>query len=116
MYKNIYRLNRISQEIKKEISYIIQKFLHDPRLNQFSTILDVIISKDLSYAKIYVSVNKINNNLKTSSIKILNQASSYIRFLLGKNLKLRIVPQLVFIDDCSYIEGNKISNLLKTLQ
>ncbi|MCW5197583.1 30S ribosome-binding factor RbfA [Buchnera aphidicola] len=116
MYKNIYRLNRISQEIKKEISYIIQKFINDPRLNQFSTILDVIVSKDLSYAKIYVSTNKINDNLKKSSIEILNHASSYIRFLLGKNLKLRIIPQLVFFDDNSYIEGNKISNLLKTLK
>lgn len=116
MYKNIYRLQRISQEIRKEISYIIQKFINDPRLNQFSTILDVIVSKDLSYAKIYVSFNKIKNNLKISSIKILNNASSYIRFLLSKNLKLRNTPQLVFVNDVSYIKGNKISNLLKTLK
>jgi ribosome-binding factor A len=116
VYKNIYRIKRISQEIKKEISYIIQNCINDPRLNQFSTILDVIISKDLSYAKIYVSFDKINHNFKKSSIEILNHASSYIRFLLSKNLKLRMIPQLVFFNDFSYIEGNKISNLLKTLK
>ncbi|CAL4322115.1 30S ribosome-binding factor [Buchnera aphidicola (Periphyllus testudinaceus)] len=115
MYKNIHRLVRISKEIKKEISYIIQKSINDPRFNKLSTILDVTISKDYSYAKVYICYIKKKKFSKYSSLEVLNHASSYIRFLLGKRLNLRTVPKLIFLYDFSFLEGKKISNLLKNL-
>lgn len=116
MYKNFYKSDRISKEIKKKISYIIQQNVNDPRINKFSTVLDVVISKDCAYAKIFISFYNENENLIKNSLKILNNASNYIRFLLGKKLNLRIIPKLIFLRDCSFLEGEKISNLLKKIK
>ncbi|WP_343187631.1 30S ribosome-binding factor RbfA [Buchnera aphidicola (Periphyllus koelreuteriae)] len=114
MYKNIYKLVRISNEIKKEVSYIIQNSINNPKFNKLSTILDVVLSKDYSYAKIYVSFNQ-EKKIQNLSLDILNSSSSYIRFLLSKRLNLRKVPKLTFVNDFSLLEGKKISNLLKNL-
>ncbi|NIG99297.1 MAG: 30S ribosome-binding factor RbfA [Buchnera aphidicola (Periphyllus acericola)] len=115
MYKNIYRLVRISKEIQKEVSYILQKSIHNPNFNKFSTVLDVKVSPDYSFAKIYIYFNKKTSFNNVLSLNILNKSSSYIRFLLSKKLTLRTVPKLIFVHDFSLTEGEKISNLLKNL-
>jgi ribosome-binding factor A len=116
VHKSFNRLNRISAEIKKEISFIIQKYINDPRIDRFSTIMDVIISKDFSHAKIFISYSEKNNSLKIFSLKALNNASGYMRFLLSKRLNLRIIPKITFLYDFSSINGQKISNLLRNLK
>ncbi|CAL4322069.1 30S ribosome-binding factor [Buchnera aphidicola (Chaetosiphella stipae setosa)] len=116
MYKNFHRSNRISEEIKKEISLIIQKFIDDPRINRFSTISDVILSKDYSYAKVFISYPEKKKFIKIFSLRFLNNASGYIRFLLSKKLNLRIIPKIKFFYDFSFINGKKISNLLRMLK
>ena len=113
VYKNFHRLQRISEEIKKAIACIIQKCINDPRINRFSTISDIILSKDYTYAKVFISCHKKNHSFTIFSLKILNNASNYIRFLLSKRLNLRVVPKIKFFYDSSFIDGEKISNLLK---
>lgn len=116
MEKSFSRSSKIAQELQKKIAVIIQCFLKDPRLKTIITISEVIVSKDLSCAKVFVSFLEINNKLSTKKLlTLLNKASSYIRKLLYKQLKLRIIPNIIFYYDDSFIKGNKISLLLNQL-
>ncbi|ANZ22581.1 ribosome-binding factor A [Buchnera aphidicola (Diuraphis noxia)] len=113
MEKLFHRSVRIAQELQKKIAVIIQYSLKDPRIKTFITVSEVKVSKDLSHAQIFVSFlkNEDELNIKTLLI-ILNNASSYIRKLLCKTMKLRIVPNIVFYHDKSFLIGNHISKLL----
>lgn len=117
-----YRKIRISEVLQKELSIIFQRNLRDPRINFMTTISMVKLSQDLSYAKIFISylesyTNLVNNfsnkNNIQEIIEILQNASSYIRKILCKKIRLRKIPYLTFYHDNSLIEGMKIINLLK---
>ncbi|QJC30497.1 30S ribosome-binding factor RbfA [Enterobacteriaceae endosymbiont of Neohaemonia nigricornis] len=118
MEKKLYRQLKIANELKKQISYIFQYHIDDIRLNKFITITDLLISKDLSYAKIFIMIpyKQINNNAINNfkqELHFLNNITGYIRFILKKTMLLRNVPQLKFFLDSSLEEGNYIYNLIK---
>jgi ribosome-binding factor A len=88
------RLERVAQAIKKEISQIIHDELNDPRLG-FITIMRVELTEDLRCAKIYFSV--FGDDLRIKETKEgLASAQGYIRKLIGRRIKLRFVPEIVF--------------------
>ena len=76
------RLARISGEIKKEISNIIQNDLKDPRLSQLISVTDVNVTKDLRYAKVRISVMGSEED-KNNSIEGLKSAAGFIRREIG---------------------------------
>ncbi|WP_343154067.1 30S ribosome-binding factor RbfA [Buchnera aphidicola (Aphis aurantii)] len=116
MEKSFSRSSRIAHELQKNIAIIIQFFLKDPRFKTIITISEVVVSKDLSYAQVFISFLKKNNNFNSKKILILlNKASGYIRKLLCQKLRLRIIPNIVFYYDDSFEKGNKISLLLSKL-
>ncbi|HZJ83178.1 MAG TPA: 30S ribosome-binding factor RbfA [Clostridia bacterium] len=94
------RIDRISEEIKKEVSRIIREEVKDPRIATIASILRADVSGDLRHAKMYVSVLG-DEKEKQSTIEGLTRASGYIRKELGRNLPLRFVPELNFILDTS---------------
>jgi len=102
--------------MQKEIAIILQREVKDPRIGMV-TVSGVDISRDLAYAKIYVTfLNVLTENhdpdLVSNGIKALEDAAGYIRTLLGKAMRLRIVPELTFAYDNSLIEGMRMSNLV----
>ncbi|CAL4323408.1 30S ribosome-binding factor RbfA [Buchnera aphidicola] len=116
MEKLFNRASRISQELQKKIAVIIQYSLNDPRINTFITVSEVKLSKDLSYAQVFVSF--LQNNKKNEIKKILiilNKAVSYIRKLLCKQTRLRIIPNIVFHHDDSFVKADKISMILANI-
>lgn len=109
------RTDRVAQQIQKEIAVILQREIKDPRLG-FVTVSAVEVSRDLSYAKIFVTVLNTSDEDKTKeSIKILNEATGYIRSILGKRIRARIMPELRFVIDTSLMEGMRISNLVDSV-
>ena len=94
------RIDRISEEIKKEISRIIREDVKDPRIAQMASILRADVSGDLRHAKIYVSVLG-NEREKTSTIEGLTRAAGFIRKELGRALTIRYIPELNFVLDTS---------------
>lgn len=115
--KEFSRAQRVSQEIKKEIAFILQRDIKDPRIGM-ATVSSVQISRDLAYAKVFVTFftdlieNASPESHHADGIKALQEAASYIRVLLGKSMRLRIVPKLTFMYDHSLIEGMRMSNLV----
>ncbi|MAD89391.1 30S ribosome-binding factor RbfA [Pseudoalteromonas sp. SS15] len=109
------RTDRVAQQIQKEIAVILQREIKDPRLG-FVTVSAVEVSRDLSYAKIFVTVLNTSDEDKTKqSVQILNDATGYIRSILGKRIRARIMPELRFVVDTSLLEGMRISNLVDSV-
>ena len=112
MAREFSRSQRVAQEIKKEIALILQREVKDPRIGMV-TVSDVELSRDLVYAKVFVTFqfDQDEQAVKTG-MEGLHEASGYIRSLLGKAMRLRIVPELRFMYDRSLVEGMRMSNLV----
>ncbi len=109
------RTDRVGQQIQKEIAVILQREIKDPRLGMV-TVSAVEVSRDLSYAKIFITLFNTEDESKTKeSLKILNEATGFIRSLLGKRIRARIMPELRFVLDNSLMEGMRISNLVDSV-
>ncbi len=105
------RINRISEEIRKEVSGIIQNELKDPRLPKFISVTGVNVTKDLRYAKIYISVLG-NDEEKKSAVNGLKSAAGFIRREIGHRMQLRYTPEMLFELDNSIEQGAYISKLI----
>ena len=105
------RIDRISEEIKWEISNIIQNDLKDPRLPEFVSVLSVDTTRDLRYAKVYVSVYG-NEEEKKKAMEGLKNAAGFIRREIGQRIKLRYTPELLFELDNSIEYGIYINKLI----
>lgn len=103
------RTERVSQQIIRDLSMIIRNSVKDPRVSMV-TILDAVVSKDFSYAKIYFDT--LNQEQAQEIEQILNKASGFIRRELGRGLRLRSTPALKFIYDDTQVKGNAMSDLI----
>lgn len=108
------RVSRVGEQMKKELSQIIQREIKDPRIG-FVTITGVEVTGDLQQAKIFISVMG-NEDQKDNSLKALQSAKGFIRSEVGKRMKLRHTPELLFKIDESIEYGSKIENLLNVIK
>lgn len=107
------RTDRISEEIKKELSSIIRE-LKDPRIPMMTSVVSVHVTNDLRYAKAYISVMGTGEE-KKAAIKGLMSAAGFIRREIGNRIKLRCVPEFTFTEDSSIEYGAHINELLNQL-
>lgn len=114
MPKNENRLNRINEELKKEMSHIISFELKNPDVTGLISVTKVKITPDLKYAKVYISMLNSKNEDKT--IEALKNSAGFIRSLIAKRINLRITPELVFEKDDSMEYGMKIDSILEELK
>lgn len=113
MAKEFGRQQRVAQELQKELALIIQREIKDPRVGMMVTVSGVEMSRDLAYAKIFVTfLNDKDEDAVKQGVKALQDAAGFIRSLLGKAMRLRIVPELTFFYDNSLVEGMRMSNLV----
>jgi len=109
-----YKTDRVSEDIKREIAAIIRE-LKDPRVqDKMLTVVNVDVSSDASFAKVYVSALDGIETAKTA-VKGLTNATGYIRREVGQRLHLRKTPELKFIADDSIEKGLKIAGILNTI-
>ncbi|WP_206484233.1 30S ribosome-binding factor RbfA [Thalassotalea sp. G2M2-11] len=111
MAREFARTDRVAQEIQKEVAMIIQREVKDPRLGMV-TVSAVEVTRDLAYAKIFVTFFTLEGQNVDKSVDILNEAASFIRTLLAKRIKARIMPELRFVYDKSMVEGVRMTNLV----
>ena len=115
MSREFKRSDRVAQELQKEVAIILQREVKDPRIGMV-TVSDVEVSRDLAYPKIFVTFLFDNDQEAIKQgMKGLEKASPYIRSLVGKAMRLRIVPELRFIYDESLVEGMRMSNLVSNV-
>ena len=110
-----HRIDRISEDIKREIIAVIRE-LKDPRvMDKLLTVVRVEVSSDASFAKVYISAMEGLDTAKTA-VKGLESATGYIRKEVGKRLRLRKTPELKFIADNSIEHGMNITKIMDDLR
>lgn len=110
--KEFKRSDRVAQTLQKEIAIILQREVKDPRIGMV-TVSDVEVSRDLAYAKVFVTFLFAEDQGQVEdALRGLEKASPYIRTLLGKAMRLRIIPELRFIYDQTLVEGMRMANLV----
>ncbi|NLC87409.1 MAG: 30S ribosome-binding factor RbfA [Clostridiaceae bacterium] len=114
MPKNENRLNRINEELRKEISQIISYELKNPEATGLISVTKVKITPDLKYAKVYISMINTKNDEKT--LEAIKKSSGFIRSEIAKRINLRITPELVFEIDDSLEYGAKIDKIIDDLK
>ena len=114
MPKNEARLNRINEELKKEVSHIITFELKNPNVTGLISVTRAKITPDLKYAKVYVSI--LNAKSKEKTLQGLEESAGFIRSQIAKTINLRITPQIVFTLDDSMEKRKKIEGILKELK
>lgn len=112
MAKTFNRSSRVGHELQKEIAIILQREIKDPRLGMV-TVSGVDISRDLAYAKVFVTfLNDEDPEIVEQGLQVLNDAKGYIRTLIGKAMRLRIIPEIKFFYDESLVKGMQMSTLV----
>ncbi|NLM34134.1 MAG: 30S ribosome-binding factor RbfA [Clostridiales bacterium] len=110
-----YRSSRINEEVKKELSDIIRNELKDPRINAMISVTNVNVTKDLSYAKVYVSIFGKPEE-KESTLAALKSSSGFLRKELGNRMNLRLTPQIIIELDESLEHSMHIEELLHKIK
>jgi ribosome-binding factor A len=105
------RITRISEAVKQEMSNIIKQELKDPRIPEFVSVVSVDVTKDLKYAKVFVSVYGTDEE-KQNAILGLKSASGYVRKEIGQRLNLRYTPEVHFELDNSIERGIYLTHLI----
>lgn len=111
MKKRSNRIIKINEEIRKEISFLINNGLKDPRVNRMSSVVSVDTTPDLKYCKVFVSVLGDEKSQK-DTLEGLNRSTGFIRNELAKRINLRNTPQLTFVVDQSIEYGMNMSRLI----
>ena len=108
------RMQKVNEELKREISHIISQELNNSNLKKgLISVTGVNTSPDLKFARVYVSM--INVGDKKEALKALKKASGFIRTEIAKKVNLKYTPELVFEFDESIEYGDRIDNILKEI-
>ncbi len=133
MPREFARSDRMAEQLRRELSEIVQDEIKDPRLGFFS-FTEVRMSRDLSHAVVYTSVLEFKNkdsknkNLENKdsvqtdanqssqlqeTVGVLNRATGFIRKQIASRIQARIVPTLKFVADDSVSRGSEMDVLIQ---
>lgn len=108
------RIDRISEEVRREVDRIIREELSDPRVDGTFSVTRAEVTRDLRYAKIYVSV--LEEEKRAPMMAALKSAAGFIRRELGRNIIIRYSPELSFVNDKNIEYGVHIAQVLANAQ
>ncbi len=104
------RIDRISEEVRREVDAIIREELQDPRVSGTWSVTRAEVTGDLRYAKIFISV--LEDDRRDGLMDALKNAKGYIRRALGKRMIIRYTPELIFVSDKNIEYGVHIAKVL----
>ena len=108
------RTDRIASEIMREAERIIREDVSDPRTECMFSITHVDVTRDLRYAKVYVSVYE--QEKREPMMKALRSAAGFIRHNIGRRVQLRYTPELLFELDTTIEYGVHIASLINQVR
>ncbi len=111
MPREFFRSDRVSDAIQRLLGQIIPQEVRDPRVGMVN-INQVTVSRDMAYAKVYVTFVGDDEATSLQAVSILNKASGFLRGFVAKELDMRTVPKLQFFYDKTAIRGQEISSLI----
>ena len=109
MPREFLRADRVAGQLRRELAKLIQQEIKDPAVG-FISVSDVEVTRDLSHAKVYVTV--FDSDEAPACIKALNRGCGFLRNRLGKILRMRVIPELSFLHDASVETGQHVGALI----
>ena len=106
------RTDKLNSEFKRYIAEILTKRVKDPRITEMYTILEVDCDRELSQAKVYVSIYSTDPDKGSQTFLAIRENEPFIRREISKNMHIRKVPEFIFILDTSMAYGQKINEIL----
>jgi ribosome-binding factor A len=111
MPREFSRNERLGNQVLRTLNELLRFETKDPRLELVS-LTAVDLSRDLSVAQVFFSM--LDPNADPAPVKEgLDRASGFLRGRLGREIKIRHVPELRFVHDDSAAEGQRISDLIE---
>lgn len=114
MRKGSVKNNRVSGEVRRELSEIIRTEIKDPRVGSLVSVTDVYVAPDLKTCKAYISTLGSKEDIE-SAVAGLKSAAGFIRRELAHRLNLRNTPEITFIADESIAYGVEMTHRLEEL-
>ena len=109
------RPDRVSEAIREEVATFLAEDVKDPRVQGLVTVTGVDVTRDLRHAKIFVSV--LGSDVeRAATFEGLASVASHLRSRVGRALRLRLAPELVFKEDQSIAHAARIESLLAGLR
>lgn len=112
MAKDFSRTDRVAGQLQRELALMIHNEVKDPRVG-FVTVTAVHLSKDMSHAKVYFTLLDENPQARKEAADALNHAAGFLRHLVGQQMRLRVIPHLVFNYDEAAERGMRLSALIE---
>jgi ribosome-binding factor A len=105
---------KVADFVRDELARILQFEMRDPRVGKFVSVIDVRVSKDLSYADVYVSSLQAESpEAQSDLISVLNGAAGFFRSQLAKRHKMRTTPKPRFHYDELIERGPALERLIE---
>ena len=112
MKKNSNRLDKVEEELKREISTIINYELNNTNITGMVSVTKVKVTPDFKFARVYVSMI---NSSKKKTLEALKKSAGYVRTQLAHKINLRVTPEIIFEFDESIEYGAKIDAILNNI-
>ena len=109
------RPERVAHLMQREIADILRTRMRDPRLSEWVSVTDVVVTEDLSVAKVFVSILPTGEE-RERALAALEGAAGFVRHELAPRLGLRELPEIRFKLDTSIEHGARVEELLKRLE
>ncbi len=104
------RIDRISEEFRRELDALIREELRDPRIAGTWSITRAEVTGDLRFAKVYISV--LEDEKREPLMEALKNAKGYLRRAMARRMIIRTSPELIFISDRNIAYGAHIAKVL----
>lgn len=107
---NSHKLERVNEELKRELSNIINYELKNSKVTGIISVTKVSVTPDFRYARVWITALNCKN--KKETLLGLKQSAGFIRSSIAKKVNMRITPEFVFEFDESIEYGVRIDSIL----
>ena len=104
------RIDRISEEVRRELDKLLREDMRDPRLAGTFSITRAEVTRDLRYCKVPVSV--LEQDKRAGVMEALKSAAGFLRRELGRRVDLRYTPELIFELDTNIEYASYMTKLI----
>lgn len=109
------RADRVAEAIREEVARFLAEDAKDPRITRLVTVTGAQITRDLRHAKVFVSVMGSDADRK-ATFEGLASVATHLRARVGRALRLRLAPEIVFLPDESVERAARIETLLAQIK
>ena len=115
MANDNHRSDRVAEAIREEVATFLANDAKDPRIQGLVTVTGVDLTRDLRHARVYVSVLGSDSE-RAATFDGLDSIATHLRSRVGRALRLRLAPEIVFRQDDSIAHAARIESLLSSIR